>query len=166
MQLNLCPFARRELDSHRVRFSMTQAAEEIDLLRALQAELELLSSDPSIETTLLVHPDVLQDFYHFNQFLDDCDRLLVQMGLEGVYQIASFHPRYQFSGTEPEDVENYTNRSPYPMLHILREDSVERAVAGHPDIEGVPVQNTATLSELGKERLQAMWLACFDGYVR
>jgi hypothetical protein len=145
-----------------VRFSMTCAAGEIDLLRALEVELELLSSDSSVETTLLIHPYVLQDFFNFNQFLDDCDRLLLQLDLEGVYQIASFHPQYQFADTEPEDVENYTNRSPYPMLHILREDSVERAVAGHPDIDRVPAQNSATLSKLGKERLQAMWQACFD----
>jgi hypothetical protein len=162
VQQDLCPFARRELDGGRVRYSLTYAVEEIDLLGALEAELELLSSDSSVETTLLIHPYVLQDFADFNQFLDDCDRLLLRVDLEGVYQIASFHPQYQFADTEPEDVENYTNRSPYPMLHILREDSVERAVAGHPDIDRVPAQNSATLSKLGKERLQAMWQACFD----
>jgi hypothetical protein len=110
--LNLCPFAKRELVQNRVRFAVTDAVTEEQLLLDLQAELELLNSGEVVETTLLIHPKVLQDFYNYNQFLSHADSLLMEMGLVGVYQIASFHPDYQFGGTEPDDVENYTNRSP------------------------------------------------------
>ena len=129
VDLNLCPFAKRELVKNRVRFVVTEATNEDQLLVALQAELDLLSSKPSVETTLLIHPDVLHDFHAFNQFLNDAESLLRLMLLEGVYQIASFHPNYQFAGTEHDDVENYTNRSPYPMLHLIKEESLERAIA-------------------------------------
>jgi len=119
--LNLCPFAGRELVRNRVRFVVTEATTEEQLLAALETELALLNNDPAVETTLLIHPDVLQDFFDYNQFLDTADQLLVHTELEGVYQVASFHPDYQFAGTAAYDAENFTNRSPYPMLHILRE---------------------------------------------
>ena len=159
---NLCPFARRELEAGTVRFCVTGATDEEQLLLVLADELECLNLDPDIETTLLIHPQVLRDFLDFNQFLAACDQLLSQLSLEGVYQIASFHPDYQFAGTRPEDAENYSNRSPYPMLHILREDSVARAVAGHPDVEGIPERNIAVLNQIGRERLQAIWQDCFE----
>jgi len=130
--LNLCPFAKREWVKNRVRCSVTEATTEEELLVDLQAELELLNRDDAVETTLLIHPRVLKEFYDYNQFLDYADSLLVQMRLNGVYQIASFHPDYQFGGTEPDDVENYTNRSPYPLLHLIREESLERAISNYP----------------------------------
>lgn len=154
--MNLCPFAKRELVNNRVRFVTTPATTEEDLLMALQDELELLNSDPSIETTLLIHPQVLQDFYDFNDFLNFADGLLQEMDLEGVYQIASFHPDYQFGGTEPDDAENYTNRSPYPVLHLIREESLEKAIASHPDVDGIPERNIALMNEMGTEKLKAM----------
>ncbi len=159
--LNLCPFAKRELVQNRVRFSVTDAVTEEQLLADLQAELELLSSDEAVETTLLIHPNVLQDFYNYNQFLSRADSLLEQMGLVGVYQIASFHPDYQFGGTEPDDVENYTNRSPYPMLHLIREESLERAIANYPDSDLIPERNIALLKSLGRDKIQALFQACF-----
>lgn len=159
--LNLCPFAKRELVKNRVRFSVTDAVTEEQLLEALQAELELLDHDEAIETTLLIHPDVLQDFYDYNQFLDRADSLLEQMGLVGIYQIASFHPDYRFGGTAPDDVENYTNRSPYPMLHLLREESLEQAIANYPDPEQIPERNIALLRSLGHDRMQVLLQACF-----
>lgn len=155
--MNLCPFAKRELLKERVRFVSTPAASEEALLVALQEELLLMEADAAIETTLLIHAQVLQDFYDFNDFLDIADRLLVQMGLDGVYQIASFHPDYQFGGTQPDDAENYTNRSPYPVLHILREDSLEHAIAGYPDVDDIPERNIALMNELGRDKLQALW---------
>ena len=161
VDLNLCPFARRELTHNRVRFAVTAASSEIQLLAALQTELELLNNDSSIATTLLIHPNLLQDFYHYNQFLDQADNLLLQMNLEGVYQIASFHPHYQFDGSDADDAQNYTNRSPYPLLHLLREISIERAIAGFADIDQVPVRNLALMNEMGRTRLQQLWLACF-----
>ena len=154
--MNLCPFAKRELVKDRVRFISTEVTTEEELLVLLQAELELLNSDPSIETTLLIHPEVLQDFYDFNDFLNFTDHLLVEMDLEGVYQIASFHPDYQFGGTEPEDAENYTNRSPYPVLHLIREESLERAIASYPDVNEIPERNIALMNELGSEKLQQL----------
>ena len=162
VDLDLCPFAGRELKKHRVRFATTGASTEDALLSALRSELDLLERDSAVETTLLIHPHVLQDFYDYNQFLDLADNLLRQMDLEGVYQIASFHPDYQFSGTQPEDAENYTNRSPYPLLHLLREDSIDRAIQDYPDIDQVPVRNTERMSALGIRQLQILRDACFD----
>ena len=159
--LNLCPFAKRELVKNRVRFSVTEAVTEEQLLVDLQAELELLNSDETVETTLLIHPKVLQDFYDYNQFLNRADSLLEQMGLIGVYQIASFHPDYQFGGTEPDDAENYTNKSPYPMLHLIREESLERAIANYPDPDQIPERNIALLKSLGRDKMQALLQACF-----
>lgn len=159
--LNLCPFAKAELLKDRVRFVTTASATEEQLLAALQSELALLDSDPSIETTLLIHPGVLQDFQDYNQFLDAADALLVELELEGIYQIASFHPDYQFGGTEPDDAENYTNRSPYPLLHLLREASLERAIERYPGVGKIPAQNIALMNRLGRERLQALLSGCF-----
>ena len=161
--MNLCPFAKRELLKNRVRFSRTEATSEEALLIALQVELELLNHDPSIETTLLIHPSVLQDFYDYNRFLDCTDQLLVQLQLEGVYQVASFHPDYRFDGTNPNDVENYTNRSPYPVLHLIREDSLERALAEFPDADQIPARNMALMNSLGRDKLAALMQACLVG---
>ncbi|RLA24897.1 MAG: DUF1415 domain-containing protein [Gammaproteobacteria bacterium] len=163
--LNLCPFAKRELVKNRVRFVVTKATSEGPLLVALEDELELLSNEASVETTLLIHPGVLQNFYAYNQFLNSADALLQQMKLESVYQIASFHPDYQFAGTEQDDVENYTNRSPYPMLHLIREESLERAIAGYPDVDKIPARNTELMNTLGEDKLQQLLQACFDGAV-
>lgn len=160
--LNLCPFAKRELIKNRVRFTVTEALTEEQLLMDLQSELALLDRDETVETTLLIHPMVLKDFFNYNQFLSDVDRLLVQMGLDGVYQIASFHPDYQFGGTKPDDVENFTNRSPYPMLHLIREESLERAISNYPDAEQIPERNIALLKRLGRERMQALFEDCFQ----
>lgn len=158
--MNLCPFAKRELVKHRVRFVATAARTSEQLLKALQDELELLNRQSSVETTLLIHPHVLQDFYDFNDFLDEADHLLMEMELEGVYQIASFHPDYQFGGTQPNDAENYTNRSPYPVLHVLREASLERAIADYPDVDDIPQRNIELMNTLGQHKLQALLRSC------
>ncbi len=163
VELNLCPFAKSVLTDNRVRFTVTGAVSEEQLLTALRAELELLKNDPSIETTLLIHPGVLQDFYDYNQFLDSADRLLLQMKLEGVYQLASFHPDYQFDGTDTNDVANYTNRSPYPVLHLIREESLERALAEFPDADQIPARNIALMKSLGQDRLAVLTQVCPRG---
>ncbi len=162
VEQNLCPFAKRELAEGRVRFAVTPAFTEEQLLLALHDELELLNTDTSVETTLLIHPGVLQRFSDYNQFLSAAEGFLVQSELEGTYQIASFHPDYQFAGTDPDDAENYSNRAPYPLLHILREESVDRAVRAYPDIEQIPARNIELLNRLGKSKLQALWQACFN----
>lgn len=153
---NLCPFAKRELVKNRVRFSLSEAVSEEELLTDLSQELALLEQEDRIETTLLIHPRLLNNFYDYNQFLDLADALLAEMDLEGVFQIASFHPRYQFDGTLPDDVENYTNRSPYPMLHLLREDSLEQRIADYPDVDAIPENNIRRLRELGLEGIRAL----------
>ena len=162
VNMNLCPFAKRELLKKRVRFAVTEAITKGQLLIALQAELELLDGEPSVETTLLIHPQVLQDFYDYNQFLSYADNLLVELKLEGVYQVASFHPHYQFGGTDADDVENYTNRSPYPLLHILREDSLERVITDTADVAQIPAHNIELMNSLGRDKLAALMQACFN----
>lgn len=160
--LGLCPFARRELDKERVRFVVSDAITEQALLVDLEAELELLEQDASVETTLLIHPRVLETFYDYNQFLDDAERLLQQMELDGIYQIASFHPDYQFAGTQPDDAENYTNRSPYPVLHLLREESLDRVLETSEFAEQIPERNIALMNEMGAAQLNALFRAQFD----
>jgi hypothetical protein len=155
--LNLCPFARRELIHDRVRFSVSDAASEVQLLQALEAELEHLANDAATETSLLIHPNILQDFADYNQFLELADGLLVQMQLDGVFQIASFHPDYQFADTDPDAAENYTNRSPYPMLHLLREDSLSRVIESTADIDQIPLRNIRKMNQLGTEKLKILF---------
>lgn len=158
--MNLCPFAKRELVKQRVRFTVTEASTEDELLQALQAELELLEADPSVETTLLIHPAVLGDFLDYNQFLDVADALLLHMQLDGVYQVASFHPDYQFGGTAPWAAENYTNRSPYPILHLLREESLDRVLGDNPDADQIPQRNIDLMNSMGEEKLKALLADC------
>ena len=151
--LNLCPFAKSPHVGGRIRYRVSAARSTDALAADLRDELALLeASDPAdVETTLLIHPDVLGDFLDYNDFLDEADRLVAQFGLQGTIQVASFHPRYQFAGTAPDDIENYTNRSPYPMLHLLRESSIDRAVAAMPDTERIYLRNIDTLRRLGHE---------------
>ena len=165
VELNLCPFAKRELVKNSVRYVVTKAVTEEQLLVALEAELESLIESGSIETTLLIHPDMLHEFHDYNQFLDLAEGLLHEMKLEGVFQIASFHPCYQFGGTEPDDVENYTNRSPYPILHLLREDSLEKAIADYRDVDQIPVNNIALMNQLGEDKLSAILEGCLSKVV-
>ncbi len=153
IELNLCPFAKNELVDNKVLFTVTDAKTEDQLLESLQTELERLNNNASIETTLLIHPQVLQDFYEYNQFLSLADSLLLDLNLAGIYQIASFHPDYQFSGTNPDDVENYTNRSPFPMLHLLREDSLEKAIGKYPNVDQIPVRNIELMKSIGRDKL-------------
>ena len=162
VDLDLCPFAGRELRRERIRFAVTPATTAAQLRASLRTELEWLATPPAVETTLLVHPRVLHDFDDYNDFLDTADDLLGELGLVGSFQVASFHPHYRFAGTAAEDVENYTNRSPYPMLHLLREASLERAIASHPDTGQIPLANIALMKRLGAERLKQLWRACFD----
>ena len=158
--LNLCPFARRVSSSGGIRYALTPAVTEDELTSALQSELDLLLTTPSIETTLLIHPQVLTNFYDYNDYLSAAERLLEQKAFDGLFQIASFHPDYQFAGTAPDDAENYSNRSPYPLLHLLRESSVTAAVDSYADVESIPENNLQRLNALGSELLHEMWLRC------
>jgi uncharacterized protein len=156
--LNLCPFAKAVQVRGQVRYVVSNASDEAGLLAALRGELESLAAcDPAqTDTTLLIHPRLLNDFAAYNQFLDDAEALLADAGFEGVFQLASFHPEYQFAGTARDDVTNATNRSPFPMLHLLREQSVTRAVAAFPDAAKIVQANQRTLRALGPKKLRAL----------
>jgi hypothetical protein len=146
--LNLCPFAKAVYAKQQVRFVLSAATTPEALLEELAFELVRLAQT---DTTLLIHPHVLGDFLDYNDFLDQADEAVAVLGLEGEIQVASFHPDYQFAGTEPDDASNCTNRSPYPTLHLLREDSVERAVEAFPDPDVIVERNIETLEKLGIE---------------
>lgn len=149
--LNLCPFAKSVHVRDRIRYVASEAATTDALLEELAAELAWLAeTDPDVvDTTLLVHPHVLGDFDDYNDFLDQADAAVDALGLEGEIQVASFHPDYRFAGTADDDPGNCTNRSPYPMLHLLREASVERAVAAFPDPDAIVERNIETMERLG-----------------
>lgn len=151
--LNLCPFAKAVHVKQQIRYVVSNATTPEALLEDLLEELDVLvDSDPEvIDTTLLIHPHVLTDFLDYNDFLDVADAAAAEPAFDNELQIASFHPQFQFAGTAVDDIENYTNRSPYPMLHLLREESVERAVAAFPEAEQIYEKNMATLRALGHE---------------
>lgn len=159
--LNLCPFAKAVQIKGQVRYVVSDATDAETLLADLHAELlALADADPSqVDTTVLIHPGVLQDFYDYNGFLNVADACVEDLELDGIIQIASFHPQYQFADSGPDDIENYTNRSPFPILHLLREDSIERAVAAFPDASDIYERNMATLRRLGLSGWQALDLS-------
>ncbi len=156
--LNLCPFAKGVHAKNQIRTVVSDARSEQALLADLTRELQYLAAANAdeIDTTLLIHPYVLDNFLDYNDFLDVADQAVEDLGLGGELQVASFHPRYQFAGTACDDISNYSNRSPYPMLHLLREASVERAVAAFPDAGGIFDKNIATLQSLGHDGWQRL----------
>ena len=157
--LNLCPFAALPLRAGRVRIQVSDCRDELALLTELQLELTRLSETPAteLETTIIAIPQMFTDFLDYNDFLEKVDDLLDHFEWSGEYQVASFHPQYQFAGTEVDDVENFTNRSPVPLLHILREDSVEAAIESHADIDSIPPANIRRLRELTPAQLRALF---------
>ncbi len=157
--LNLCPFAARPAAEGRVRVHISAAADEAALLTDLQFELQRLDEVDSatLETTLIAVPNMLADFADYNDFLDLVDELLDRNEWSGDYQVASFHPHYQFAGTAPQDAENLSNRSPYPLLHLLRESSVEAAIEAHPDTARIPDDNIRRLRELNAQQRRQLF---------
>ena len=153
--LNLCPFAKSVFVKKQVRYALTAASSPDELLAELEHELTLLAdTDPAqLDTTLLIHPLAMTDF------LDEVDALIRNLGYEGVFQIASLHPQYEFAGSEPDDIANFTNRSPYPTLHLLRESSIDRAVAAFPEAEAIFERNIETMERLGHEGWKKLWLS-------
>lgn len=156
--LNLCPFAKAVYVKEQVHYAVSHAQDEDALLADLQVELERLAeADPAkIDTSLLIVPGFLHDFLDFNDFLAHADALLVALELDEDYQIADFHPNYQFGGTNPDEMGNFTNRSPYPTLHLLREDSIDKAVEAFPEAEEIFGANIETLQKLGKAGWDAL----------
>ncbi len=162
--LNLCPFAKGVHVKGQIHYVVSRARTAKELLRDLVFELkELIATDAAVrDTTLLIAPDCLADFLDFNDFLVDTDQALIDLELDGVLQIASLHPRYQFAGTREDDITNFTNRSPYPTLHLLREDSIDRAVQAFPEAEAIFEKNMQTMERLGLEGWAALGFARDD----
>jgi len=158
--LNLCPFAKGVFVKKQIRYALTAAMTADELLAELENELALLArTDPEqLDTTLLIHPQVMGDFLEYHFFLAEAEALIRNNGYDGVFQIASLHPQYEFAGSEPDDVANHTNRAPYPMLHLLRESSIDRAVAAFPDAADIFERNIETMEKLGHEGWRKLWL--------
>jgi len=157
--LNLCPFAKAVYVKNQVRYVVSHAPHLDGLLEDLDRELDFLAAaDPeAVDTTLLIHPTLLPDFLDFNDFLQLAEAAVEEHDLQGVIQLASFHPQFQFADTTPDDIGNYTNRAPFPTLHLLREASIARAVAAFPEAETIYERNIETLQKLGIEGWQALW---------
>jgi len=151
--LNLCPFAKAPHIKGQIHYAVSEAKGLEGLRDELIEELKALAALPAEEreTTLLIVPHLLRDFLDFNDFLDEADGVLQELDLEGEFQVASFHPDFQFADTEPDDITNYTNRSPYPTLHLIREASIDRAVEAFPEAETIYEANMATMEKLGRE---------------
>lgn len=158
--LNLCPFAKSVHVHRRIRYCVSRAQYTDELLEELARELLYLrAADPDVcETTLLIHPGVLTEFIEYSHFLRAAEAAVARLGLADEFQIASFHPDYQFSDAGPDDIENFTNRSPYPMLHLLREASIARAVAAFPDAAEIYERNMDTLRRLGPAGWRRLWM--------
>ncbi len=158
--LNLCPFAKAVYVKNQVRLVVSQARHADDLLEELDSELDRLVNTPAeeLDTTLLIHPTLFDDFLDFNDFMEIAEGVLDEHELEGVVQLASFHPKFQFDGTEVDDIGNYTNRAPFAIIHLLREESIERAVASFPLAEAIFEENIRTLEKLGHTGWRALGL--------
>ncbi|VAW46091.1 hypothetical protein MNBD_GAMMA04-1422 [hydrothermal vent metagenome] len=157
--LNLCPFASKPYQAQQIRFVVSECQTTESLLTELATELALLSqkTPEEIETTLLILPNMLDDFDDYNQCLNHVDALIEQLNYQGVFQVASFHPNYQFGGTQPEDAENLTNRAPFPILHLIREASLERVLKHYPNPEQIPENNIKCVSNLSKQEKQHLF---------
>ena len=159
--LNLCPFAKSVVVKKKVRYALTAAGNADELLAELEHELNLLAATApaELDTTLLIHPQAMTDFLDYHFFLAEAEALLKNLGYEGVFQIASLHPQYEFAGSDPEDIANFTNRSPFPTLHLLRESSIDRAVAAFPDAAEIFERNVETMEKLGHEGWRMIWMS-------
>lgn len=157
--LNLCPFAKAVHAKKQIRYVVSHATDAEGLLADLLEELRLLADTDAerIETTLLIHPYVLADFLDYNDFLEIADAAVSELGLDGELQVASFHPDYRFADSLPDDIDNFSNRSPYPTLHLLRESSIDKAVEAFPDAASIYERNIETLRRLGRDGWRRLW---------
>lgn len=158
--LDLCPFAAKPFRQDGIRFSICRSVDTARGLERLIEECRHLDTDLSINTTLLIYPHSLHEFDDYLDFLSLAETLLSEQGYDGIYQLASFHPDYCFADSDSDDPANYTNRSPYPILHLLREDSISEAIERHPDPENIPRRNIAFVRNLGKSHLHALIASC------
>jgi len=155
--LTLCPFAKSPFVLGRIRYEVFEGDDKSAFLACIAAEMLLLRDTPVAvcETSLLIHPHILTSFYDYNDFQEEIEAILHDKGLEGEIQVATFHPKYRFAGTGLKAAENFTNRSPYPMLHFLREESIAKAVETYPNIHDIPAKNIATMNAIGFEQAKA-----------
>lgn len=159
--LNFCPFAKREMERQSIHFQVSNQCDTDVCLHELIHECQRLDENPAIETTILIFPDAYNEFYDYLDLVELGNALLIEQGYEGIYQLASFHPEYCFAGENAADAANYTNRSPYPMLHLIREDSLERALQNYPDPESIPERNIARARQQGLGAMQQLLQQCF-----
>jgi hypothetical protein len=160
--LNFCPFAGREFRKQSIHYVVLQSSDRKEILTRLAIEFQRLDDNPSIETTLIILPGQFSDFLKYLDIIDLCQDLLEEENYDDVYQIASFHPQYLFSGSKESDPSNYTNRSPYPMIHILREASITKVLETFPNAEGIPDRNIALANEKGLEVMRELWRSCYE----
>ena len=156
VDLNICPFAKREIDKGSLRIQIAKAPKLQQALEELVMEMVFLDQHAEVETTLLIYPSLFADFFNYLDFIDLAELLMHEQGYEGIYQLATFHPDYCFADVDFNDVSNYPNRSPYPMVHLLREDSLEKAIAYYGDTEKIPEKNIETMRKLGLEKIKAL----------
>lgn len=159
IEYNLCPFAKMPVYKGNLRIVASDHKKQALALEALMAEIHFLDEHQGTETTLLVFSEGFKDFFAYLDLVDLAEELIQRLDYEGVYQIASFHPDYYFADTDPLDVSNYTNRSPYPMLHLLREENLEKAIAAYGDTDKIPKRNNNTLQKLGLEQIEKLFSA-------
>lgn len=161
VELTFCPFAKRELERNSIRYRVVESESAELCLQVLMDECEFLDENKATETTLLIFPKACSQFDDYLLLLDVAEKMLVKLGYNGTYQLASFHPDYLFADSDSSDAANYTNRSPYPMLHIIRESSVEKALQHYPDAELIPERNVAKATSLGLDEMKAKLDACY-----
>lgn len=159
---NICPFAKRERDNNRIRITIDNNDTFEQALEHLIQECELLEQLPELETTLFIIGQLTKSFDDYLDFLEIASELLIKQGYEGIFQLASFHPDYLFAGSTEDDPANYTNRSPYPMLHIIREESLEKALHNYPEPELIPERNIEFCRKMGLKKMQQMLNHCYE----
>lgn len=155
--LQLCPFAKKPFNQHSIFYTVSNAETNEKRIDELINECHRLDNDRKIETTLLIYKKGLNDFFDYSQFIEWANSVLKKNGWQGIYQIASFHPRYVFANTSPNDRENYTNRAPYPIIHLLREQTLEEAIKNFPNTDAIPEKNIATMNALSDEKLRSIF---------
>ena len=163
IECNFCPFAKRELEKGSIRYRVIHEKTLEDCLQAVVDECVFLDDDKTTETTLLVFPNTFSEFNDYLQLVEIAEKLIIQQGYEGIYQLASFHPDYVFADSALDDAANYTNRSPYPMLHLIREASLEKVLENYPDPEAIPERNVEYARSLGLDTMKAKLHACCHG---
>jgi hypothetical protein len=159
---NICPFAKRVFDDNKIHFHVENSTDVAICLENLLDECVRLDENQNIETTLVCYPQAFADFNEYLDFVEISERLLEVEDYEGIYQLASFHPDYCFEGENENDAANYTNRSPYPMLHLLRESRLEKALENYPNPEEIPENNIKLTRELGLQKMQQTLAACYQ----